>query len=44
VKIADKPIALETLQIMIPRQFPIEDKSAAFGPPIIDCRSTMATP
>lgn len=44
VKTADNPMALETLQIIIPRQFPIEDKSAALGPPMIDWRSTMATP
>jgi hypothetical protein len=36
VKIADSPIALDKLQIKIPRQFPIDESRAAFGPPIID--------
>jgi hypothetical protein len=36
VKIADSPIALDTLQIRIPRQFPIDERKAALGPPIID--------
>jgi hypothetical protein len=36
VKIADRPIALETLQINMPAQFPIDERNAALGPPIID--------
>ena len=36
VKIADNPMALETLQIRMPKQFPIDERKAAFGPPIID--------
>jgi hypothetical protein len=44
VNIADRPMALETLQIKIPAQFPMEERNAAFGPPTIDCRKTIATP
>jgi hypothetical protein len=44
VKIADKPIALEPLQIKIPTQFPSDERKAAEGPPIIDWRKTIATP
>lgn len=44
VKIADSPIALEKLQINIPAQLPMEERKAAFGPPIMDWRKTMATP
>jgi hypothetical protein len=44
VKIAESPIALDTLQIKIPRQFPSDERKAAFGPPMIDWRRTMATP
>ena len=44
VKIADKPMALEMLQIKIPMQFPSDERSAAVGPPIIDWRNTIATP
>ena len=36
VKITDKPTALETLQIKIPTQLPIEDKNAALAPPTMD--------
>jgi len=36
VKTADRPIALDMVQIKIPRQFPSEERKAAFGPPIID--------
>jgi hypothetical protein len=36
VKIADSPIALDTLQIKMPRQFPSDERKAALGPPIID--------
>jgi hypothetical protein len=32
VKIADSPIALDTLQIKIPRQFPSDERTAALGP------------
>ena len=28
----------------IPAQFPKEESKAAFGPPMIDCRKTIATP
>ena len=44
VKIADKPMALEMLQIKIPMQFPSDERSAAVGPPIIYWRNTIATP
>jgi hypothetical protein len=44
VNMADSPMALETLQINIPAQFPMDERNAAFGPPIIDCRKTIATP
>jgi hypothetical protein len=36
VNIADSPMALETLQINMPAQFPMEERKAAFGPPIMD--------
>jgi hypothetical protein len=44
LNIADNPTALETLHVMIPTQLPIEERKAALGPPIIDCRKTIATP
>jgi hypothetical protein len=36
VKIAESPIALDTLQMRIPKQFPRDERNAAFGPPIMD--------
>jgi hypothetical protein len=36
VKTAESPIALDTVQINMPKQFPIEERKAALGPPIID--------
>jgi len=36
VNIADSPMALETLQINMPAQFPMDDRNAALGPPIMD--------
>jgi hypothetical protein len=44
VKIADSPTALEVLHTKIPRQLPSDERNAADGPPIIDCRKTIATP
>ena len=44
VNIADSPIALETLQINMPAQFPMDERNAALGPPTIDWRKTIATP
>jgi hypothetical protein len=44
VKIAESPIALDTLQMRIPKQFPRDERNAAFGPPIMDWRKTIATP
>jgi hypothetical protein len=41
---AERPMALEILQIRIPAQLPIDDKKAVLGPPIIDWRKTIATP
>ena len=44
MNIADKPMALETLQTTIPKQLPSDERNAAEEPPIIDCLKTIATP
>jgi hypothetical protein len=41
---ADKPIALEIVQVSMPAQFPNADENAALLPPSMDCRKTIATP
>ena len=43
-KIADKPIALHVPQINKPVLLPNTESSAAFLPPKMDWRSTIATP